>query len=369
MTWITIGGTVRGRTGQAAAAACVILALTMSHSDGSAHITSAHIASARIAPALRIALALAACALLLTLVLVTALPPRNHFIALLNNAGHAPIFGAVAWLTLQWLPQRERGPLAATLRLFIAFAVAIALGAAVEGLQFLMGRGASHEDVLMDAAGAAFVLCLLALRQQRNATAGAPAAGRRLLHAGALCAAAVVIAPLAGAAHAYFERQRVFPELVRFDGARALYFLEGGGASLSIAGLPGPWAAGRPQAALRVRIGREHTPGLRVNEPVPDWRGYRMLVLELVNPGRAPLQLTVRVHDAAHDQRHEDRFNRVYVLEAGSRREIHIALEDIARAPIGRRLDLARVTGLGLFESSGRAPVGAELYVLRIGLE
>lgn len=311
-----------------------------------------------------------AAAVLIGLVLTAAIPPRTHFLALLNNAGHAPVFGALAWIALRLAPRhRCAGEPRRPRHYFGAFVAVVVAGIAVEVLQSVIGRDASSGDVIMDAAGASFVLCLIAARDLRRSCPHERAATRRALLAGAVIAIVIVAAPLARGALAYAERRAAFPELVRPGRPLGLYFVESGGARLSRAPLPARWADAPGEQALRIEIARASTAGLRLAEPEPDWRGYAQLVLEIVNPGAAPLRLTVRVHDAWHDQRHEDRFNRAYTVGAGSRRTIRIALEEIARAPDGRLLDLGHVAGVGLFESSGHAPVGAAFYLARIALQ
>jgi hypothetical protein len=116
-------------------------------------------------------------------------------------------------------------------------------------------------------------------------------------------------------------------------------------------------------------LARTANPGLQLFEPEPDWRGHSVLKIDLVNPGDRSLRLVVRVHDAMHDQRHEDRFNRAFTLAPGSRRVLEIPIDDIESAPRGRPLDLSRVAAIGLFEGSRPAPVGAVFYLARIWLE
>ena len=107
----------------------------------------------------------------------------------------------------------------------------------------------------------------------------------------------------------------------------------------------------------------------RKKKPEPDWRSYSVLKIGLVNPGDTALRLVVRVHDAHHDQRHEDRFNRAFTLEGRSQRVLEIPLADIENAPRDRRLDLSQVAAIGIFEGSRPAPVGAVFYLTRIWLE
>jgi len=308
------------------------------------------------------------------LVLTTGIPTGTRFLGLLNNAGHAPIFGALALIVSRLMPARgarsaaggaTAGIAPGARHYLAAFGITVTAGIAVELIQSRIGRGASVMDIVMDTVGAAAALCLAAAYQFRR--------GTLRLRAGligvALVAIAVVLAPLVEGALAYARRQAMFPVIAGFERRLDLYFIEGAGAEIQRTTLPMSWAGGQLLTALQVRLGRAENPGLRLNEPAPDWRGYRRLKLDLVNPGARPLQLMIRVHDIAHDQRHEDRFNLPFTLPASSRRVLDIPLQDIANAPDRRRLDLGRVAGVVLFERSQPAPVGATFYLHQIWLE
>ena len=57
-------------------------------------------------------------------------------------------------------------------------------------------------------------------------------------------------------------------------------------------------------------------PGVSFHEPVPDWRGFKTLVIDVENPEPMPLYLGVRVHDRRHGNTYNDRFNRRFELAA-----------------------------------------------------
>ena len=61
-----------------------------------------------------------------------------------------------------------------------------------------------------------------------------------------------------------------------------------------------------------------------------------------------PLRVTIRVHDAAHDQRYEDRFNRTLTIAPGVNR-FEIRLDDIRTAPDRREMDMSRIRGVVIF--------------------
>ena len=97
-------------------------------------------------------------------------------------------------------------------------------------------------------------------------------------------------------------------------------------------------------------------------------RAYASRVSPLVG-GQEPRQgeLLVRVDDALHDKRREDRFERIVPLAPQQRAEIRIALASIRQTPSGRQIDLTRISAIMLFNSNGRA--NERLYLGSIRLE
>lgn len=120
---------------------------------------------------------------------------------------------------------------------------------------------------------------------------------------------------------------------------------------------------------LRIDFTAAVWPDMSHDGPEPDWRGFSALVLDVTNPDETPLRLTVRVHDATHDQRHEDRFNRAFEVPPANRVTLRIPMEDILASPVGRPLDLAHIAGIVLFANSESASIGRYFYLTRIWLE
>lgn len=289
------------------------------------------------------------------LALVAKLPTHPLILGLLNNAAHAPVFGALAVTLLALL--RRRPGVSQAARYGGAWLLAIAVGGVIELIQPLIGRGAEWRDVLTDALGAAAGLAIAWLWEHRRAAAGWHAKLPAIL----VLAVSVTIAawPLGEAAIAYANRASRFPTLLtdqlRFD----RYFVH----------FRGVEATHVEPAGLTIRIVGRRYPGVTLVEPSPDWTGYQRLMLDLENPGDRPLTLTLRVHDRDHDNRAEDRFNRDLELEPRRRTTIAIALDEIADAPQGRALDLSGVAGIILYSSGSRADIGREYRVFRIWLD
>lgn len=304
---------------------------------------------------------------LIALVLLARFPGQPRILGVIGDAAHAPVFGALALVGLAALhpyggrPSKWSYP--------IAFSVTVLLGIAVEWIQGQIGRDASWYDVRTDALGAACALSASAVWSARHHKAGA-AQGWQLVALGAAAATAVMILwPVAEAADAYVHRIRLFPELAAFEQASDRYFLKVSSGQAEFTELPPPWQSPEDGHSLRVDLSNGQWPGVALTEPQADWRGFSALRVDLTNPLDEPVEITVRVHDAYHDQRYEDRFNRAFLLQPGSRDILRIPVADIVKAPDGRRLDVSRVAGVIIFASDHRATEGREIYISRVWLE
>ena len=220
-----------------------------------------------------------------------------------ENLGHPFVFGLLACFALKagW-----------NTRLILLWAVALALGS--EALQFLTHRDPALDDVANDVLGATLVL---ALRRARHATA------RRWKPLVAACGALLLAPPIVAAA-AYIHRRLQAPLL---------------------------WSADSKLDRMFSHEGCCVYPGLTIDEPLPDWSGYRWLDVDVENTAEQPVRITVRVHDLVHDHRYEDRYNGDFVLAPGRRQVLAIPMEKIVSAPAGRRMDLSRIRGVVVFRS------------------
>jgi hypothetical protein len=245
----------------------------------------------------------------------------------------------------------------------VAFILALAAGAATEGVQLFLGRDASVTDFRNDAFGAAaglLVYAAVAERQLPHAVRGAAGVGGMVL-------LLLPSMPLAVAMEAYSRRDAHYPRLMAFDTAADLYFITAQRARCRQTLIPARWAARTGERALLVELGGEQWPGIDLFEPAPDWRGYDALVVDLVNPADRPLNLVLRVHDVDHDSEFTDRFNKEIVVPPLTRTSFRTPLAEIEAAPEGRRMDLGRIADVMVFAVAQSA--GQELYLAGVWLE
>ncbi len=286
----------------------------------------------------------------------------------LFDAGHTPLFGGVALAVLGLLRARARGASDRALR-WRAFLLTVAVGAVTELLQVFQGnREPSLNDLVRDGAGAAAFLLLLRWRHPVPGPGGPRTIRRRpwmAWSAGVLLLAASA-ANLGLTTAAYVARDRAMPLLAAFDGAWwERWFLETQDSSLTAQTSPPGVDASLAESLARLDLRPGTYPGIGIVEPHPDWSGYRRLVITIVSDLDAPLPVAVRVHDAAHDQRYEDRFNRVLTVVRGVNR-FAIALDEIRHAPDRREMDMRRIRGVLLFAYQRTQPTHVYLGPIRL---
>jgi VanZ family protein len=268
----------------------------------------------------------------------------------LEDAGHTPLFFLVTlgvMFTLRDHP-RLRGP---WLYVFAGI-VGIGTGLLTELIQKPLARDASWEDAAADAVGAVLALAVHALYKHRSHLRLWQRLG---VLAVALSCIAIFLAPIVRMTRAYVHRNGQFPVLADFHSRIELYWTLSIGVNREIV-----------NDALEVELAADVFPGVSFHEPVPDWRGYRTLIIDLENPDTEPLNLGVRVHDGKHRNAFNDRFNRRFPLAAGERRTLRIPLEDIRNGPRQRLMDMAHISDITLFRGGPAGSRHLRIYSMRL---
>lgn len=277
---------------------------------------------------------------IVALTLFGKIPGHSRFLAVVQDTAHAPAFFALSLIFLRLLrrfPRRE----------VMTFVVCVLLGAGIEIVQSCIGGDGEIEDLLTDVVGTTAGLAGAAWMARHSVT-------RALIF---LTMVGIAAAPVVWAAAALVHRHAEFPVLAAFDSRLDLYFFQPHTQALQV----------MPEGGLSVRLPRQDWPGLALSEPLPDWSGYRTLILDFNNPQPEPLHLTIRVHDRQHNQQSDDRFNRRFVLPPLAPYRLEIALADIQAAPKTRRMDLSDIAELIIFGAPQTA--GREFVIKRIWLE
>ena len=106
-------------------------------------------------------------------------------------------------------------------------------------------------------------------------------------------------------------------------------------------------------------------PGISIIEPVPDWKAYESLFVAIYSKYDHIIRLTIRIHDAVHNQSHSDRYNLSLVVEPGINK-YKIRLKDVEQAPANREMDMTGIAGLVLFASKLDKPVTLGISSIRL---
>jgi VanZ family protein len=296
-------------------------------------------------------LLLSAFVLVAAALLFVPLPiPPSYAGRTIENAGHVPLFliGTLFILVILRHDLKIEGA-----RLYVlAGLVGAGCGLLSEIIQRPLRRDASWEDVLADCVGVVFALALFAFFDRRSALRGLTRAAAALIVVGC---AAVYLAPLVSMMRAYVYRDAQFPVLASFDSNVELYWIVGYGIRREIR-----------DGALDVQFDSETFPGFSFHEPMPDWRRFRTLVIDVENPTDLAFKLGLRVHDIGHGREFVDRFNRKFDLAAQERRELRIPLEDIRHGPRNRLINMAEISDVTLFRLHDSPSQRLRLHSMRL---
>ncbi|MEZ5541676.1 MAG: VanZ family protein [Pseudomonadota bacterium] len=278
----------------------------------------------------------------------------------LQNTGHTLLFGVLALLVLcSYRAYAKRCTRRGVADYLVAGVVCLTCGIAVELIQEVTGRDADAIDVLRDLAGILSALGLSAAFDPGLRARGQPLqrASRRLaLLVPVGCLAIASISPFCVLAWAYQQRAHAFPVLADPAARWSAPFLALSHASLDRPGDSMACAANGKAGLARLRLEPVRYAGFSIIEPQPDWRGHTQLLLELYSIQPEPLELSIRIDDARHNQEQTDRYNRRLALAPGEN-TIHIPLSEVLHAPAERRMDMAHIAGVTLYITDTSRPV------------
>jgi hypothetical protein len=286
-----------------------------------------------------------------------------------GNAAHGPAFLLVTLIVFALLARSSKREISLPGQYSLAIMTAIMLGALVEVLQHFTGRDAELGDVGRDALGALTAAGCLLMFDPRVRASPARHALQLTGFLVAVTACVAMLAPVAVTAAAYLQRHRSFPTLVDFSSPLSTYFLGVYSAfTVERETLPMDLPGGAQGAVgLHVRLaGNDGWWGLFLHEPLPDWRGYDRLALDLANPAGVPLVMNVNVRDRHQIADGQGRLGTVEIAPH-TRRTWTFPLQILATTEAIEPVNTATVHSLLLSRNS--ANLATEFYVMRIWLE
>ncbi len=252
------------------------------------------------------------------------------------NLGHFFFFALlVLVLDSHWRSERR----SILFRILAMFTTSVGLGLGIELIQLdIPGRTCSLSDVVTDLSGGALTLLW---------TTGRGLPSGRLILSGLVSIIILVfnLAPIATALTDEYRSYREFPLLAGFESKAELSRWGNGQGRLSL--VSSPRLQGNYSA--KVVLTTDKYSGVSLQYFPSDWSGGKALAFDVFNPGE-PITLHYRVHDERHNdnQSYTDRYNGRTILKYGWN-EIVIPLADIIEAPQGRKMDVKKISGFGIF--------------------
>lgn len=319
----------------------------------------------KLSPPLLMSLATA----VLALVLFGRLPAAGRWASDLENFAHGPAFGliTVAVIGLLRHPTYQRPGIIG--QYWLAIAVAVLLGGLVELLQSVIGGHAALSDFVTDTLGALAATGFLVFFDPDTRTLRSPTTVRLTGLLVGLVGTVIVSAPLAMTAAAYIQRCVSFPTLVDFSTPWSTRFL---GAYSAVVVRRQPLPDDLPghesgDVGLHASVAIERRWGLAVWEPIPDWRGYQRLALDIANPTGFPLQLQVRIRDKGPSIDGYGGYLGRLVIPARSRERPTIELLVVSTGGGRGSVDITQIDSIALSADHGN--LANEFYLVGISLE
>jgi hypothetical protein len=177
-----------------------------------------------------------------------------------------------------------------------------------------------------------------------------------------------ILVPILWALAAYAHREQQFPVVWQYHTALDQYFVASLVSNKSLKRVPVKECGVPSNAdaqALWVDTRQGEYSGISIGEPHADWRGFSKLEVDLVNPGRAPITLTLHVHDRWHKEEYSEGLGRQLSLSPGPLHWV-VPVADIKRGPTDHGLDIANIAGISIF--SGTTVDGASFCLSGIRL-
>ena len=311
--------------------------------------------------------------LLLAVLSLLFIPVPSHTFLwkAVNNFAHVPLFCLVAILLL-WISRILIYPPDWTgIRHYVmAMLGVLILGLLTEVLQFFSEtRQSEISDVVHDLVGAMCGLAIFFTYDQH--LSGKLAEWRdfprhRIIRLCVVVVLGITLVPVVGWTYAYWDRANRFPSILQFSSSWEMKFVRTSESKLQVVVPPQGWNKSVEDKVGLVVFHPKTYPGIRIDEPYPDWRGYSKLQLEIFSELPAPQSLVIRIDDILHNKKYTDRFNKAMTISPGLN-QIEIPLDDIRQAPVGRELDLRAIKTVLLFAVN--PPKEFSLYVDNFRLE
>jgi hypothetical protein len=301
-------------------------------------------------------------------------PPANTlFWKTFFDAGHAILFGVQAVVVLVVLKRALGRAWPSRWHYWVAFAVALGVGATGEVSQIGTFRSASWADFLRDACGALSFLLIAA-----TLDGSTPRRHNGLTRVGALLVLAIVFSPVGVVTAGYLHRSKTFPVILDWsvrwqhpfvETRRARWWLlesppsESAWASELTRTNEGVHELDRPIATFEFSTGSY--PRFTIREPYPDWRGFDRLTFGVYSSESRTVPVLLRIEDGAHNHASSDRYEETFFVSRGFHRVV-VPLTRILAGPEHRNLDLSDVVRFTVAVIEPKSPVRLSFSSIRL---
>jgi len=261
------------------------------------------------------------------------------------NFGHVPLFMVVAAMVL-WILDWKNWPLTSLMNYILTGLISCILSFITEVLQQITpGRSFELNDIIHDIMGCTIFL-LLIYQYRRNVQKKTSL----VLSLTAVLLLILAAMPFIIVSLDEIRAGRDFPLLASFETDSEL-----GRWKIEEKFERTPLYSTHRQHALRVDLSPGLYPGVSLNYPPRNWKGYDTLTFDAFLEGADPLALTVRINDLAHNEEYEDRYNRTFTLQSGPN-QLSISLSEVEHAPKGRLMDMEHISILCIFSYKLKEP-------------
>jgi VanZ family protein len=273
-------------------------------------------------------------------------PDTSRLVGALWDCGHILFFCLLVLAIDSKIPLR--GPYAAVILTVIVFLA----GGLIELIQSYVGRDGNLLDVYYDLTGTwiGLIWCQPPTRTMRRAR----------------IAVFVLVLPavtkIIFLALLQFQAARDFPLIADFETALELYQYRG---TIERS----PLVQTRGNFSLKLTLQTTRYSGINFSRRYPDWTPYNALKVDIYNPDSTPLDIVIRVNDIAHDLagwNDNDRYNHWVRLHQGWN-YLSLPIEDIVKGPARRRMDMQKVSAIGLYTAG--LTTTRDIYIDNIRLQ
>lgn len=100
--------------------------------------------------------------------------------------------------------------------------------------------------------------------------------------------------------------------------------------------------------SLKLELFPADYPGMEFSPAIKDWSHYKELHLDVFNPGKDSLRLTMRIDDKKNYPDYADLFNKSFMINTGAN-HIAIPLDSMATSGSNRNIDRANIHRVFIF--------------------